>query len=300
MKKIIAIVMAIVMVLTFASCGSSAGQEAISKKLDAISEQLDNVIDSIENGGTGVSGDVGDDDKVIIDEEPSGEAVTDASGEVVTDASGEVKTEAPKATKAPASSSNSNDPSKWTTQQIVDYYKKAASLAKGKSAQTMSIDEVPGILNLLKGLINNTLKERSEPFDGITGGYDKLQASDLKSASAKKSGNYIIINMVPKTQVDGAYGKSTEGTVGHLVSVLDGVATAVDALGVKAEYPEGSVKLEYKDGYAKNIKINAKTGVLESGSWGYKININLNGCKLSGITLKNVNAVITYSVVYPA
>ena len=29
-------------------------------------------------------------------------------------------------------------------------------------------------------------------------------------------------------------------------------------------------------------------------------NSNLNGCKLSGITLRNVSAVITYSVVYPA
>lgn len=299
MKKIIAAVMALVLVLTLASCGiSSSEQQALSSKLDSISAQLDTILETIgtNGGGSGeVVDNVGGEDVTDV----AGEDVTDVFGEDLTNASGETptnKTPSNQTTKK----SDSSDPSKWTTQQIVDYYKKAASVSKGKSAQTMTITSLPGILSPLKSLFNSTLQKNSQPFSGITGGYAKLTASDLKSASAKKSGNYIIINMVPKTQVDDAYGKATEGTTGHLISVLDGIAMAVDALGLSAEYPDGSVKLTYKNGFAKNIKINTKTGVIESGSWGYDLDIALNGCKLSVFTLKDVNGTVLYRVSYPA
>ena len=183
---------------------------------------------------------------------------------------------------------------------IVDFYKKAAAATKGKSAQSMTIQELPGALSVLKGVISNAMAKNSTSFDGITGGYWNLTASDLTSANAKASGNYIIINMNAKEQIDGAYGKAKEGTTGHLVDVLDGVASVVNALGVPAEYPDGSVKLDYKNGYAKNIKINTKTGQIESGEWGYDLYATVNGAKLAGITLRNVNAVIIYRVKYPA
>lgn len=302
MKKIIAAIMAFVLVLGLASCGvSSSDQQALSSKLDAISAQLDSVLEAMETNGGGSSEST--DNVAISDEEVtdlSGEDVTDLLGEDVTDVTGEGQTNPQTSGNKTTAAATSNDPSKWTTQQIIDYYKKAASISKGKTAQTMTITELPGILSPLKGMINGALKSNSTPFSGITGGYANLTPSDLKSASAKKSGNYIIINMIPKTQVDDAYGKATEGTTGHLISVLDGVAMAVDALGVSAEYPDGSVKLTYKNGYAKDIKINTKTGVIESGSWGYDIDILLNGCKLSFITLKNVSGTVLYRLKYPA
>ena len=318
MKKIIAVVMALVMVLTFASCGSSKSErDAISAKIDALAQKLEEVKQAVQtagNGGADIGGgddvggeDVGGED---IGDEPfeddvTGEAITDNSGEAVTNSEGETQTAAPKTTKSTTksgstSASNSNDPSKWTAAQIVDYYKKAANISKQKSSQTMNLQEIHGILSPLKGIINKALQNNSAPFDGITGGYKSLVASDLTAANAKASGNYVIINMNAKEQIDGAYGKSTEGTVGHLVSVLDGVATAVDALGVPAEYPEGSVKLDYKNAFAKNIKINTKTGQIESGEWGYDLYITLNGAKLSVITIKNVNALLIYRVQYPA
>lgn len=307
MKKVIAIFMALVLVLTMASCGvSKKDQQELSGKIDALSQQVDAMLEAVQTGSMNNGGEInngGEGDIVIPDdEEPTEEpeVVTDASGETVTDSSGEAKTVAPKSTTKKPATTTSNDPSKWTTQQIVDYYKKAAASTTGKSMQKMSIQEIPGILNIIKGPINSALEKRSGSFNGITGGYKNLKASDLTSASAKQSGNYIIINMTPKEQIDGAYGKAEEGTTGHLVSVLNGVATALAELGVKGEYPDGSVKLDYKNGYAKNIKINAKTGKIESGTWGYDLYVNINGAKLAGITLKNVNALILYRVSFPA
>lgn len=315
MKKVIAVLMALALVLTMASCGvSKKDQQALSGKIDALSQQVDAMLEAVQTGSLNNGGESGNggsenggsenggEGDVVIPEDPTEEpeVVTDPQGEVVTDSSGEAKTVAPKSTTKKPATTTSNDPSNWTTQQIVDYYKKAAAATTGKSMQKMSIQEIPGVLNIIKGPINSALEKRSGSFNGITGGYKNLKASDLTSASAKQSGNYIIINMTPKEQIDGAYGKAEEGTTGHLVSVLNGVATALADLGVKGEYPDGSVKLDYKNGYAKNIKINAKTGKIESGTWGYDLYVNINGAKLAGITLKNVNALILYRVSFPA
>lgn len=315
MKKVIAILMAASMLLLLASCGADDSRNELSSKLDSISEKLDDVISAIESSGTGAgnasgnnsSSDVSEDDVDVEDtgdEEEEAEEVTDASGEVVTDASGEKVTKKPTAKTTKKAGSNSDDPAKWSTQQIVDYYKAAAAKTDKtdkKSDQTMALQgKLSGAYQVLAGPINGALKKGSTPFKGITGGFDKLVVSDLKAASAKKSGNYIIINLTPKEQTDGAYGKSTEGPVGHVVSVLDGIGAAVDSIGLPAEYPDGSVKLIYKNAFAKNIKINEKTGLIESGSWGYDVNMILNGCKLSVVTIKNFSGVITYRASFPS
>ena len=108
------------------------------------------------------------------------------------------------------------------------------------------------------------------------------------------------MNLIPVEQIDGIYGKKKEGTVGHVVDVLDGVATAVQAIGLPAEYPDGSVTLNYKNAYAKNIIINTKTGKIVSGEWGYDLYVTINGAKLSVVTLKDVEASFAYKVKYPA
>lgn len=194
----------------------------------------------------------------------------------------------------------SDSPLFWSKEQVVDYYKKAAAATDGKSVQTISVIELPSTLNSFKLVINSALAAASISTNGITGGYQNLTASDLTSARAFKLGNYIYVNLSPKDQTDGIYGKKKEGTVGHVVDVLDGVATAVQAIGLPAEYPEGSVKLDYKKAYAKNVKINAQTGKIESGEWGYNLYVSVNGAKLSKVTLKDVNASFSFKVKYPA
>lgn len=197
-------------------------------------------------------------------------------------------------------SEDPSNPSNWTVEQIVDYYKTAAAATKGQSGQSYEILELPSVLNLIKSTINNALSQRSVPIEGITGGYENLTASDLTNATASKSGLYVTINLTPKDQTDGIKGRAKEGTVGHVVDVIDGVGEAVGVLGVPAEYPEGSVTLEYKNAYAKNIKINTLTGRIVSGEWGYDLFVTVNGAKLAGIKLNNVKASFSYTVSYPA
>jgi len=194
----------------------------------------------------------------------------------------------------------------WTTEEVIDYYKKAAvatEKAGCKSKQTMSLQSLDGgegfvgaILSALEGAGKKALEKNSNTYDGLTGGHEKLTVSDVKSATAKLNGDYIIVNIVPKDQTDGIKGNSQEGTVGHLVSVLDSVATAIEEMGLQADIPDGSVTLFYNNAYAKDIKINASTGKIESGKWGYTVNASINGMKILGVTLRGVKAVISYSV----
>ena len=305
MKRIIALILAVVMVLGLTACGNSAEEAAkadINKNLDAISGKLDDVIAALENSNTAS----GSSDENVQTGDVSTEDVSEETSE---ETSGEASTQAgssDKTTKPVNTDYTKTDPSKWTTAQVIDYYKKAAAAtdkAGCKSKQTMSLQSLDGgegfvgsILSSLEGAGKKALAKNSTTYDGLTGGYQKLSVSDVKSATATKSGNYIIVNIVPKDQTDGIKGNSKEGTVGHLVSVLDSVATAIEEMGLPADIPEGSATLLYNNAYAKDIKINASTLVIESGKWGHTVNASINGMKILGVTLKGAKAVILYSV----
>ncbi len=72
--------------------------------------------------------------------------------------------------------------------------------------------------------IISTIKDFFARFlNALTGGYWAIQPSDLKSADAHREGDYIIINLYPKEQTDGPNGDEHEGTVGHVVNVVQGI-----------------------------------------------------------------------------
>ena len=305
MKRIIALILAVVMVLGLTACGNSAEEAAkadINKNLDAISGKLDDVIAALENSNIASgtpSGDVQTGD--VSTEETSEEASTDASGEATTEAGSSSGT----TTAQTNTDYTKTDPSKWTTAQVIDYYKKAAAATEKagcKSKQTMTLESLDGgdgfvgsVIGLFEDAGKKALSENSTTYDGLTGNYEKLTASDVKSATAKKSGNYIIVNIIPKDQTDGLKGNE-DGTVAHVVGILDSISTAIESMGIKAEYPEGSVTLLYNNAHAKDIKINASTLKIESGTWGHTVNASINGMKAFGVTLKNAKAVIKYTI----
>lgn len=192
-----------------------------------------------------------------------------------------------------------NDPSSWTVAQIVDFYKTAAKKtdAKGcKSHSEMKTVSLKNVPSLLKSTVENAINSNKEDRDGITGGYANLKASDLQIATARKDGNKIIITMIPKDQTDGSNGREGEGTVGHVIYVVNGVEQVLSKTGMTGNFPEGTVRIEYKHAYANNIVVNVSTGLIESGTWGYDAYVYLNGCTVSGFKLNNIEAVIKYTV----
>ena len=163
---------------------------------------------------------------VLTVTDSQGEAVTDSEGEFVT----EIVTEAPSSTTETTSeettlepvSVSSDDPSKWTEEEIVEFYKAAAirSKTKVKSKESKVINEITvnngtgfigKVVDWATPFLEDALKDSITEFDGITGGYENLELADTKTVKAYKSGEYTVVEMTLKEQTDGAHGDRFSG-----------------------------------------------------------------------------------------
>ena len=164
-----------------------------------------------------------------------------------------------------ASAAGTDDPSAWTTQQIVEYYKLAASRSDGTSRGVYQV-ELSGVLaTIFTAMTRET--EEPEHYDGITGNYSKLTASDMKSASARLDGGFVVINLSAKDQTY-IYGETSRyGSVTHLVDSREYGFIFDKNFG--EEEPAG--RYELTNAYAKDVRINIATGKIESGKWGYDL-----------------------------
>jgi len=283
MKKLTAILLVFAMLFAFAACN-----------------------DSKKDSGTNA--------ETVTD--TMGEAVTDDKGEFVTEivtdsATDTIETTAEGTTEAPVSEP-SDDPSEWTDEEIVEFYKAAAikSKTKVKSQQKMVLKEMvvndgDGFLGKLVEMITpfliSALEDSSTEFDGITGGYEKLGLSDAKSVKAYKSGEYTVVEMTMKEQVDGAHGDLHSGTVGHAISVVGDLKVVEEALpNFEIRFEEAEMKLHYKNPKLK-VKIN-KDGIIEKGDWTYQVYITVANLYVGGrrlplsATIKSAYGTVDYKI----
>ena len=201
------------------------------------------------------------------------------------------------------------DPAKWTTQQIVDYYKFGMAMEDNADVMTDQSFELLGSLDGKAAILNSpvklAMKLAAQPYNALTGGYWAIQPSDLKSADAHREGDYIIINLYPLDQTDGPNGDEHEGTVGHVVNVVQGIDDFIGYVEenfsvLNAKYDDDSVVLKYSDAYAKDVKINTNTGKMESGNWGYTLDVYLDHCSMAGINFEDFHTTIGWKCWYPA
>lgn len=200
----------------------------------------------------------------------------------------------------------SADPSEWTPDEIIEFYKKAAEKThpNAKSTQIMVLNELiindgDGALGffikILEPAIASVIKKNALNFDGITGGFANLTASDTQKIKAYKSGKYTVVEMTMKNQTDGIHGKEQEGTVGHAISVLGDISR------VLAEFPQFEVDVEnaniavnYVNATVK-VKINEK-GIIEKGTWKYTCDPEISHLDISGIMIDKADAEIDYII----
>lgn len=273
MKKIIAILLSLAMLVAFAACNNNT-EDTTTTTAEVISETQ------------------------------APETTTDASVETqpVSEPS-ETTTDAETTTAA-----LSADPAEWSAEEIIEFYKAAAlkSHPSVQHSQTMTLGSlVIGEGNGVGGFfidkvalpaINGVLQKNSATFDGITGGYQNLVASDTKSVKAYKSGNYTVIEMTMKEQTDGKHGHNMSGTVGHAITVLGDVSVAV------AEFPQfeidtenADIKIYYNNATVK-VKIN-QNGIIEKGTWDYTASVTIKNLDISGLMVKKATADIGYNIV---
>ncbi len=260
MKKITAVLTAFLMLFAFASCNNESTQP----------EQKTEIV--TDSAGEAVTND-------------SGEAVTklveETTENVVASTEG---TTVPETTLAPVSVPES-DPSTWTKEQVVEFYRNAAINSKSQKSvekkilSEMVVNDGDGILGTLVEWVTpvlvSALEDSETEFDGITGGYEKIVAEDAQTAKAYKSGDYIVVEMTMKEQTDGIHADRYSGTVGHAISVLGDISAVAEALEGKLsiDFENADIKLRYSNPTIK-VKIN-KNGIIEKGTWSYTIDITV-------------------------
>ena len=262
MKKLIAILTVFAMLFAFASCKDDSGKNT---------EQLTEIVTDYQ-----------------------GETVTNEHGNAVTEIATAAEPTA-ETTTLPELSTVSSDPANWSAEEIVAFYKNAAIRSKTavKSTEYKNLDEMvvndgDGLLGTLvewaTPFLVSALEDSQTEFDGITGGYENLEASDAKSVKAYKSGDYTIVEMTMKEQTDGIHGDRYSGTVGHAISVVGDISSVEEALPMFAiDFENADIKLHYKEPTLK-VKIN-KDGIIEKGTWSYTIKIDVANLHVAAVRL---------------
>lgn len=260
MKKLLAILTAFAMLLSFAACNNDANN----------TEPTNEVVT-----------------------ENSGETVTEEQGENVTVGDTEESVSATDVTETTAVTELLGDPSTWTTEQIVEFYKNAAvkSKTKVKSVEYKNLEEMvvndgDGVLGTLVEWVTpfliKALEDSQVEFDGVTGGYEKIVPSDVKSAKAYKSGEYTVVEMTMKEQTDGIHGDRYSGTVGHAISVVGDISSVAEALSfLYIDFENADIKLHYTQPKLK-VRIN-KDGIIEKGTWSYNIDITVSNLYVKAV-----------------
>ena len=286
MKKLFALLVVAAMVVCMTACGGKTTEEpADTTAAEVVTEAT---VEETE---------------AVTAEDASAVEATEAE---TTEAAAEAETEATEAETEAADENKTPE----TVEEIVEFYKKAATETnkqKINASDKMSLVSLDGgsgaigaLVNLFEPIAKSALEKNSGSLDHITGGFDKLSADDVASATAKSDGKYTTVRINLKEQTDGMNGKSREGHVGHGVSILDGVQTAIDELnGVDVDASQGEIKLHYNNAYI-DCKIDNETGKVVSGKWHYTVNVTINNVKAKigfiSATLNGAKGVVEYQV----
>ncbi|MCI6401541.1 MAG: hypothetical protein SPF51_07185 [Candidatus Fimivicinus sp.] len=304
LTKLLALMMALALVFSLAACG------------DKTEEQSTNPSENpavAESGNDDVTLDPADPDAMTSSEDASADASNETPSENVTTPDGGKVTNPDSGKTTPAASAdkglNSTDKA-----EIIKFYQAAANKsAKTKKVQKLTLASleggsgfVGGVINTFKGIAQSALEKNSQESQGVPGGFSKLVASDLASASAKSDGKYTTIKMTPKEQTDQPKSQWDKGPVGHAIGVLGDIDNALSQLsGVTVDY-QGSGKtltLTYKKPFV-NVKIDNNTGKIVSGSWGYDVHIKIDNvtARVIGVplTLKGASGVVNQRITMPA
>lgn len=273
MKKIFAVLTVLTMLFSFTACNNSNEPE----EKETSTTTAETTVSDSETASNGFA------ETPTDNSETTDVNNTDVSAET-TESESTTAENIRGTTTASAVSAVSSDPSKWSKEEIVDFYKKAAGNSKSvKSTQTMEMTEIVAndgngflgtLIEWITPIFKAALKKNSTEYDGITGGYDKLVPSDVKTAKAYKSGEYTVIEMTMVEQTDGIHGDWSEGTVGHAISVVGDISVVQDELPqFYIDFDNADLKLHYTKPTLK-VKIN-KNGVIEKGTWSYVLNVEL-------------------------
>lgn len=304
MKRILALIMVLAMVFAFAACKGKDDGATTTDPSSAGGEVIDN-----GEGSTPVDASAADSTDVSND---ASEVSTDASGKPVEAPSQAAGSQG--GSQGGAQTGNTEKGLNSTdAKAVVAFYNKAVNATvknppKGK--QTMRLEKLEGtgglgkILGSFEGIAKKALEKNSTETTWIPAGdHGDVLPTDVKNAKAAISadGKYTIVSFNVNPQTDGPKESSSKGPVGRSIGTLGNVQNALDQLpGVSVTSGMENIKLTYNDAYVRDVKIDNATGKIISGTWHYKVNVNVNnlGVKVVGIpaSIDTLTGIVDYTV----
>ncbi|MCR5150379.1 MAG: hypothetical protein K6B52_04040 [Clostridiales bacterium] len=285
MKKIIAVLSALSLVLALSACGAKTGGEDVTESVtqEAVTENTAEVADV-----TAV------------------EATEAETTEVET-----TEPETETTTVEETTEADTSDPSNWTKEQIVDFYNEAVvktnDAGEINGSNTMKLDgditgdgALGGVLKIAMPIIKSAL-ERNSTKQTVIPGKGKLKADDVSSAEATLNNGVYTINMKLNSQTDGPAADGEDGgPVARGIGTLGSIENALSELNATILSGRDTIKLRY-DNASITAKINQESGKITSGNWHYKVNINVVDAQIKMVVkfiAKNLKGVIDWNIVY--
>lgn len=175
------------------------------------------------------------------------------------------------------------DVSEWTDEDIIEYYKKAARKAKYEkpdvnyvandysySNVTVNGEEIDAddLADSFPALIDAMNSARTK--SGVMGDYKNLTVDDCKSVKAYTDGDYTVIEIKFRDQLDSTDDSKDNITLSHGMQdfgELSPKLTKFRIMGMIMTMPDTTA--EYSNATAK-VKINSR-GKVEYGTWSYDV-----------------------------
>ena len=178
-------------------------------------------------------------------------------------------------------------------------FQKSLGITADSDVESGSLDR-----NVYEGIAKKALEKNSTETTWIPAGdHGDVLPTDVKNAKAAISadGKYTIVSFNVNPQTDGPKESSSKGPVGRSIGTLGNVQNALDELpGVSVTSGMENIKLTYNDAYVRDVKIDNATGKIISGTWHYKVNVNVNnlGVKVVGIpaSIDTLTGIVDYTV----
>lgn len=290
--KLLALLMALTLVVSFAACGKNGDGETTTAADETTT-------DSAPVAATQPTEPIVDDATVQVEESTIGEETTIATEE----------SSVPESSAADESTTKADEGFNSTDiAEVVAFYNKAhaATVAAGapKGQSTMKLDgsitgdgAIGALLKVLSPVAKSALEKNSTATDYVPG-KGKLTAADVSSASATTKDGVTTISIKLKPQTDGPTADPEAGPVGRGIGTLGNVDKAIQELGAELTEGKDTIKLTYNNAYIE-CKVNEKTGKITGGTWHYTVNILVGEAKAKlGLTfnLKNLKAKVDYKV----
>ena len=280
-----ALILSFVMIFSLVAC---KGDENVDVPQESTTdEMIEDIVEDITDDVT----DVDKSDKSDNEEESTtDDEITSNENEENSSVNVEEKTEI------------SDNPADWSKEQIVEEYKKAAkkSNSSTKTNHEVIIKKISvnngkfeGFFDFIMSIMSKFLANNTEDKDGITGGFESLVTSDVKSAKAYKSGKNTVIELVMKEQVSGMKEDANSGSVGHAITVVGDISDVVKQfkdLGLPLELNEKETKIYYTNPTVK-VVID-ENGKIVNGTWKYTVEIRMDNYKAFGKKVETTSIIM--------